>query len=492
MEDSSTDSTLIRTLPQNIMAEQMLIGHLLANNEAIHKINDFLQAEHFYEPVHRRIFETIVLFMEKGIIANHITLKNHFDKDPALQAKSGAVYLADLASLAVTIINIVDYAKTIYQLALRRQLIDIGEEVVNEAFDNEIELSPHEQIEQAEQKLYNLAVNDNENNKGFLPLKSSLTEAINKTQMAFQNKGKVSGISSDFIDMDEILGGFQNSDLLILAGRPSMGKTALAVNLAMNCCKVLQRNFEANKQKQSEDSHAEKPGAVGFFSLEMSSEQLAARMLSMSCGVSTVKLRTGHIDEDEFLGVIQSAKEMQNMAFYIDDTPSLTISSLRTRARRLKRKHNCAIIFVDYLQLLRASAGNKDNNRVQEIAEITQGLKAIAKELNIPVVALSQLSRAVEQREDKRPLLSDLRESGSIEQDADLVMFIFREEYYLMRKEPREGTTEHDTWQQDMEKIRNLTEIIIAKHRNGPVGTVKLQFNDQITKFSNYAQHHHG
>lgn len=489
--DSSNDK-LIRTLPYNIVAEQMLLGYILTNNESIHRVNDFLLSEHFYEPVHQRIYETIMVFMDKGIIANHITLKNYFDKDEALKDKGGASYLADLAALAVTIINVTDYGKAIYELAIRRNLIDIGEEIVNEAFDKEIEITAHQQIEAAEQKLYDLAVNDNETNKGFLQLKNPLTDAVNKAQMAFQNKGKVSGISTDFIDMDEILGGFQNSDLLILAGRPSMGKTALAVNLALNCCKVLVRNFEQQKKANNEENADKKPGAVGFFSLEMSSEQLATRMISMSSGLGSVKLRTGHIEEDEFVGVIQAAKELQNLPFFIDDTPSLTISALRTRARRLKRKNNLAVLFIDYLQLVRSGSNSRDQNRVQEISEITQGLKAIAKELNIPVIALSQLSRAVEQREDKRPLLSDLRESGSIEQDADLVMFIYREEYYLMRREPRQGTDEYSNWQSEMEKTRHLSEIIIAKHRNGPVGTVKLQFDDRLTKFSNYSHQYNG
>jgi replicative DNA helicase len=483
---------LIRTLPQNIMAEQMLLGVILTNNESIHKVSDFLLAEHFYEPVHQRIYDAILLFLDKGIVANHITLKNYFDKDEALLEKGGAAYLADLASLAVTIINITDYGRTIYELALRRNLINIGEEVVNDAFDKEIELSAHDQIEVAEQKLYDLAVNDLEQNRGFLQIRHSVTEAINKAQSAFQNKGKVSGISTDFIDLDEILGGFQNSDLLILAGRPSMGKTAMALNLALNCSQVLTRNFEQQKALHPEEYANKKPGAVGFFSLEMSAEQLASRMISMLSGISTVKLRTGHVDEDEFVNIVQAAKDLQGLPFFIDDTPSLTISALRTRARRLKRKHNCAVLFIDYLQLLRSSLGSKEQNRVQEISEITQGLKAIAKELNIPVIALSQLSRAVEQREDKRPLLSDLRESGSIEQDADIVMFIYREEYYLMRKKPKEGTEEYNKWQSDMDAVGNVSEIIISKHRNGPVGSVKLQFDSHLTKFNNYAANYEG
>ncbi len=481
-------NSLVRVIPHNIMAEQMLLGAILTNNEAIHKVNDFLLAEYFYEPIHQRIYETILLFLDKGIVANPITLKNYFDKDEALQEKGGSAYLADLAALAVTIINITDYGKAIYELAIRRILIEIGEEIFNDGFDKEIELSAHDQIEVAEQKLYNLAANDLEQNKGFLQIKHPLTAAIHKVQLAFQNKGKVSGVATDFVDLDEILGGFQNSDLLILAGRPSMGKTALAVNLALNCSMVLQKNYDQQKKLHPEEYINKKPGSVGFFSLEMSSEQLASRMISMLSAVSTVKLRTGHVDEEEFASIVNAAKNLQNLPFYMDDTPSLTISALRTRARRLKRKHNCAILFIDYLQLVRASLGsNRDQNRVQEISEITQGLKAIAKELNIPVIAMSQLSRAVEQREDKKPLLSDLRESGSIEQDADIVMFIYREEYYLLRKEPKQGTEDYARWQNDMDQVRHLTEVIISKHRNGPVGTIKLQFDSNLTRFNNYA-----
>lgn len=493
VKEDNIQSNLVRTIPQNIMAEQMLLGAVLTNNESIHKVSDFLISDHFYEPVHQRIYDTVLLFMDKGIVANHITLKNYFDKDEALKEKGGAVYLADLAALATTIINITDYGKAIYELAVRRNLIEIGEDIFNDAFDKEIELTAHDQIEVAEQKLYDLAVNDLEQNKGFLQIKHPLTEAINKAQLAFQNKGKVSGISTDFIDLDELLGGLQCSDLLILAGRPSMGKTALAVNLALNCSKVLVKNFEKQKKANPEEYASKKPGAVGFFSLEMSSEQLASRMISMLSGISTVKLRTGHVDENEFVGIVQAAKDLQSLPFFMDDTPSLTISALRTRARRLKRKHNCSILFIDYLQLVRSSlSSSRDQNRVQEISEITQGLKAIAKELNIPVVAMSQLSRAVEQREDKRPLLSDLRESGSIEQDADIVMFIYREEYYLMRKKPKEGTEEYNKWQSDMDSVGNVTEIIVSKHRNGPVGSVKLQFDSHLTKFNNYAAKYEG
>jgi replicative DNA helicase len=478
------DALISRTLPYNIMAEQMLLGTVLVDNEMLSKVNEFLNEDHFFDPVHKKIYEIIKTFSEKGIIANPVTLKNYFDKEEGLKDRGGAQYLIELASLSATIINVHDYGRAIYDLALRRQLIHIGEEITNDAFDKEQGLSANEQIEIAEQKLYNIADDYLGNNTGFVQLNKPLAESIEKAQQAFKNKGKVSGIASEFVDLDELLGGFQDSDLVIVAGRPSMGKTALSLNFALNCCKVLRNNFENNKDKDK----SEKQKSVGFFSLEMSSEQLASRLIASASGVNTSKLRTGHIDEEELGYLVKASKELQSLQLFIDDTPSLSISALRTRARRLKRKHNMGILFVDYLQLLRATnSSNKDQNRVQEISEITQGLKAIAKELNIPVIAGSQLSRAVEQREDKRPLLSDLRESGTIEQDSDIVIFIYREEYYLMRRKPsKEGTDLYDKWQQDMNNVQNVTELIISKHRNGPIGNVKLYFDSNLTKFSNF------
>jgi replicative DNA helicase len=471
----------LRQIPHNTLAEQVLLGAFLTNNDLVNRVSDFLLAEHFYEPVHKRIYEAINLFGERGVIASPITLKNHFDKDESLKELGGAAYLAKLAGLSTTIINIVDYAKIIYDFSVRRKLIEIGEHIVNEAFDKEIESTSAQQIERAEQDLFTLASEGSENT-GFQALKVSLTDAVNRISLAFKHKEKVTGISTGFTDMDNLLSGFQNSDLLILAGRPSMGKTALAINLGLNACMSLHENFN-NKTKNGEEDLP--PPAVGFFSLEMSSEQLAARMLSMVSEINASKLRSGHINEEDFSKLLASTKKLQQIPFFIDDTPALSISALRTRARRLKRKSNLALIMVDYLQLLRGTSKSSEGNRVQEVSEITQGLKAIAKELNVPVIALSQLSRAVEQREDKRPLLSDLRESGSIEQDADIVMFIYRDEYYVSRREPREGTEDHAKWQAEMELVMNVSEVIIAKQRNGPTGNVKLHFNANTTKFSN-------
>lgn len=467
-----------RTAPHNAIAEQSVLGAILVNNDMINRVADFLLSEHFYEPVHQRIYAAIQTFMDRGLIATPVTLKNYFDKDAALAEAGGAEYLARLAGLATTIINITDYGRIIYDLAIRRKLIEIGTDVVNDAFEKEIELTAIEQIEKAEQVLFTLAsegISDN----GIVTLKTSVEEAIKRAELAYKHKEKVSGIPTRFDDLDHLLGGLQNSDLLILAGRPSMGKTALAINMAYNSCKHMHDQWK-------KDGKTGLPPSIGFFSLEMSSEQLAARILAMESGVNSSKMRTGNITEEEFGKIVHASNVLKDRPFYMDDTPALSIAALRTRARRLQRKHNVQLIMVDYLQLLRGVSASGQSNRVQEVSEITQGLKAIAKELNIPVIALSQLSRAVEQREDKRPQLSDLRESGSIEQDADIVMFIFREEYYVERKRPSaEGTPEYAEWQAEMDRVMNLTEVIIAKQRHGPIGTAKLQFNANTTRFSN-------
>jgi len=482
LDKINTDSqvSLERIIPSNIVAEQMLLGHILVDNENLNKVSDFLRSEHFFDPLHKKIYDSINIFVEKGIVATPVTLKSYFDKDEAFSVKGGAQYLADLASLSTTIINIRDHANVIHDLALKRELIGIGESIVNDAFSNNISVSGQNQIEMAEQRLYNLANDILEVSGGFTPIRSTLQETLEKAQNAFKNKNKISGIPTGFTDMDELLGGLQESDLIILAGRPAMGKTAIITNLALNCCELLSKGSNASEK--------ENKFSVGLFSLEMAADQLASRMISTISGVSTPKMRTGHIDEEEFMSIIEASKKIQEYPLFIDDTPSLSISALRTRARRLKRKHNLKLLFIDYLQLIRASLNSKEANRVQEISEITQSLKAMAKELNIPIIALAQLSRAVEQREDKRPLLSDLRESGSIEQDADIVIFIYREEYYLMRKKPKEGTDAYSKWQQDMSNVSNVTELIVAKHRNGPVGEVKLYFEPSLTRFVNYSQ----
>ena len=469
---------LTREIPANILAEQMLLGTILANNESYHRISDILHLEHFYEPIHKRIYEAITVFIDRGMLANLITLKNHFDQDPILKELNQTDYLIKLASLSTTIINISDYAKVIIDLAIRRKLINLGEDIVNDAYKSELNVTAGQQVERAEQELFNLGSLGRDSNSNIQDLKVSLGQALEKIQSAFKRKENITGISTGFIDLDKMLCGLQNSDLLILAARPSMGKTALSINLALNACLHLKDNF-------NKDGETSVP-SIGFFSLEMSAEQLATRMMAVFSQVHSSNLRSGQISENDFTKIVKASKDLASLAFYIDDTPSISISALRTRARRMKRRHNLGLLIVDYLQLLKGSSRSSEESRVQEISEITQGLKAIAKELNIPVIALSQLSRAVEQREDKRPLLSDLRESGSIEQDADVVMFIYRDEYYLIRKQPEVGTIEYERWQEEMNKVVNTTEVIIAKQRNGPVGSIKLHFDSKTTKFDNH------
>ena len=472
-----------RQAPSNIEAEQALLGALLVNNDAMQYIGDRLHPEHFYEPVHGRIFEAIQKFNNKGLIANPVTLKHYFDQDEALADIGGGAYLAKLAGLAVMVFNISDYSQMIYDLALKRQLIGIGEEVVNVAYEHQIDIAAGEQIEAAEQKLFNLSA-EGTGDRGFRAIKHSLVGAIRQAEHAYRHDGVV-GVTTGLLEMDKMLGGLQKSDLLILAGRPSMGKNALATNIAYNACKALAQ--EAVDKGLS----AKEAGSVGFFSLEMSSEQLSTRLLSSASRLNSSSIFKGTINSEQFAHLVRVSNEMASMPFFIDDTPALSIAGLRTRARRLKRMHNLKMLVVDYLQLLRGSNLRAQDNRVQEVSEITQGLKAVAKELDIPVLALSQLSRAVEQRPDKRPQLSDLRESGSIEQDADVVMFIYREEYYLSREEPPiEKADAYAKWQADMDRAMNVAEVMVAKHRNGPIGNVKLRFDSNLTQFDNLDLQH--
>ncbi|MBI1275265.1 replicative DNA helicase [bacterium] len=466
-------------LPHNIDAEQALLGILLIKNDAQTDVGDFLRTEHFYEPVHQKIYAAVLALMEKGHIANPVTLKHFFDKDEALAPVGGADYLHQLAANAGMLVYAADYAKTIYDLALKRALIDIGETVVKEAYVLEAGDSAFGQIERAEQQLFTLAT-VGQVERSVKALSTAVAESIARTEKAYRNAGRVSGCTTGFIDMDRLLGGFQDSDLIILAGRPSMGKTALATSMACEAAKAFAKDFEENGKQG-------KCGSVGFFSLEMSAEQLAGRLLAGITGLNSSRLRRGELNEDDFAKMVEGSVELSAMPLYIDDTPAISISALRTRARRMKRQHNLSLLVVDYLQLLRGTSAQAATNRVLEITEITQGLKAIAKELNIPVIALSQLSRAVEQREDKRPQLSDLRESGSIEQDADVVMFVFREEYYLMRSMPREDSPKFQQWQDDMTKLHGIAEVIIAKQRHGPIGNVRLAFHSDTTRFANYA-----
>ncbi|MBV8938380.1 MAG: replicative DNA helicase, partial [Alphaproteobacteria bacterium] len=393
--------------------------------------------------------------------------------------------LVKLAAAAIHVINIGDFSAMIHDLAIKRRLIELGEEVVNTAYSPHMDFPAERQIESAEQKLFHLAV-EGDHNKDFRALRHSITDAIQRAERALQNASHISGVDTGLADLNDMLGGLQASDLVILAGRPSMGKTALATNIAHNAAQA----FAA--QTKAQGLTAREGKSVGFFSLEMSSEQLATRLLAAACKFPSQKMTRGTITQDEFNTLVRVSAELGQLPFHIDDTPALSIAALRSRARRLKRVHNMGLLVVDYLQLVRPASNRPQDGRVQEVSEITQGLKAIAKELNVPVVALSQLSRAVESREDKRPLLSDLRESGSIEQDADVVMFIFREEYYISRQMPsQDDEAKMAKWQEDMERVLNVAEVIVAKHRNGPIGTVRLRFDSNLTQFSDLAKSGH-
>ena len=479
-----------RVPPSNTEAEQALLGAIFRNNLAYGRVSDFLLPEHFSYAVHQRIYAAIAKLIERGQPANPITLKNLFDQDGALAELGGAEYLTQLAESAVTIINAEDYGRRIHDLHLRRQLIDLGEGVVNDAFRHDLDDDAVNQIERAEARLFELA-SSGQAEGGLRPLDLALRNALEMAEAAFQRSGRTVGVPSGFIDLDKKLGGLHPSDLIILAGRPSMGKTSLATNIAFNAAKAYVAGVGPDGRKIAEDG-----AVIGFFSLEMSAEQLATRILAEESGVSSDRIRRGDVRREDFDKFVAASQRLSTVPLYIDDTPALSVSALRTRARRLKRQQGLGVIVIDYLQLLRpAGGGNRGaENRVQEISEITRGLKAIAKELEVPVLALSQLSRAVEQREDKRPQLADLRESGSIEQDADVVMFIFREEYYLSRAEPTrrpEETDEkfndrHDRWRERCEATYGLAEVIIAKQRHGPIGTVKLHFEAETTKFDNF------
>jgi replicative DNA helicase len=485
---------LYRAAPHNTEAEQALLGAILVNNSTYHRVSELLQPEHFYNPAHQRIYAAITKLIERGQIADPAQLKNYFEQDEGLADIGGAQYLGRLAASVVTIINAADYGRTIYDCHLRRQLIEIGTATVNDAYEHDIDLEARQLLEIAEKKLFDLATMGSAEG-GFQPFVQALKSATQQAEQAYKRSGKTTGLSSGFADIDNLLGGLHPSDLIIIAGRPSMGKSALASNMAFAAARAYRPGRGPTGEITAEDG-----GVVGFFSLEMSAEQLATRILSEESGVSSDKIRRGEVAREEFDAFVQAAMQLESVPLYLDDTPALTISALRTRARRLKRQHGLHLVCVDYLQLLQATPKpGSEQNRVQEVSEITRGLKALAKELEVPVIALAQLSRAVEQREDKRPMLSDLRESGSIEQDADVVMFIYREEYYLGRAEPSRRPEEseekfnqrHADWWQRLQEVAGTGEVIIAKQRHGPIGKVTLKFDGATTKFSDYVGRDH-
>lgn len=467
-----------QTLPHNIEAEQALLGALLVNNDVYDRVASIVNDTHFYDPVHARIFETAARRIQKNALASPVTLKAFMEDDEGLKELGGPAYLVRLAGAAISLFAAKDYAQLIYDLAIRRDLIGIGQEISIRAADVDVESEPKDQIVEAEQRLYQLG-ELGQVDSGFQSFLRALTQAVDVANAAYQREGGLAGVSTGFTDIDKKLGGLHPSDLLILAGRPSMGKTALATNMAFKIAKDYKKGLRPDGSEGAIDG-----GVVGFFSLEMSSEQLAARILSEAAEVPSEQIRRGEMTEDEFRRFIEAAKDLESCPLFIDDTPALPISTLAARARRLKRQHGLDVLIIDYLQLVRPATAK--DNRVNEVSEITQGLKAIAKELEIPVIALSQLSRQVESREDKRPQLSDLRESGSIEQDADVVMFVYREEYYKEREKPGDHDIEGMMkWQEEMGQIHGKAEVIIGKQRHGPIGSIDLSFEGQFTRFGN-------
>jgi len=475
-------------LPRNVEAEAALLGALMIDNRIAEDVQMKLRAEHFYEPLHGRLYESIMRLIERNMTANPVTLKPLVEADPALRDVGGVGYLAQLTGNGAALIGARDFAAQIYDLALLRELVGVGRELVDRAMDTSEDVDPRGQIEAAEVALYKVSEGESEtgSTKSFL---QASTMAVQVAERALNSGGHLSGITTGLTRLNEKIGGLHNSDLMILAGRPGMGKTSLATNIAYNAAARWVRDHADGIED------AKNMGArVAFFSLEMSADQLATRVLAEQSGISGEALRMGKISRQDFQNLSRAAQSLESLPLYIDDTPGLTIAALRTRARRLKRRNDIGFIVIDYLQLLQGS-GKGGDGRVQEISEISRGLKTLAKELNVPVLALSQLSRAVEQREDKRPQLSDLRESGSIEQDADMVWFVYREDYYVKATEPKfpsetdppDVHTKWDQWREKMEQVTGLSELIIAKQRHGATGKVRMRFEARITKFSDLA-----
>ena len=459
--------------PSNIEAEQALIGSVLVNNDIIDEISSIISSSTFYDPAHTKIYEVIETLNNKGMIANPITLKNFFEKDNMLDEVGGTEYLVKLTRFSSSTKQAVDYAKIIHEMFLRRELVLISDKLSTDTLNaNEQEQNAEDIIESAEKSLFDLAERGSFS-QSYIKFNQAIDQTIQMATMAMQSDQGIVGIPMGLTDLDEKLGGLHKSDLIILAGRPSMGKTALATNIAYNASQHILKRQEKS--------------SVAFFSLEMSSEQLSTRILSEQAKIRSDDIRRGKVNEEEINRYIETSRNIYNLPLFIDETPAITIATLSNRARRMKRLFGLSLIVVDYIQLMRSSS-NKNDGRVQEISEITQGLKALAKELSVPVLALSQLSRAVEQRDDKQPQLADLRESGSIEQDADVVMFVYREAYYLERKQPKLGSIEHAEWQSKMNDVNGLADIILGKQRHGPTGVVKVEFEGIYTKFKDLSK----
>jgi len=480
------DGEAPKELPHNLEVEQQLLGALLYNNDAAARVLDFLRPDHFFQPLHGRIFEAIMVLIERGELANPVTLKMRFAQDEAMASLGGPAYLVDLTARAVNIIRAEEYARILYDLFLRRELILLSDDMAERGRTADLTDSATTQIEDAESRLYTLA-EAGETQNDFRSFRVSVGESLDRIEAAYKREGQLVGVTSGLRDLDQRLGGLHRTDLVIIAARPGMGKSALAMTIALNAARAYRPIY--NDAGDIVDAEG---AVVGVFSLEMSREQLATRIISEQTRISSNDLRTGRIDKRAFIDqVVPATEELTDLPLYIDDTPAVSIAQLRSRCRRLKRQHGLGMIIVDYIQLMRPSGQKRTENRVQEITEITQGLKAVAKELEVPVLALSQLSRQVENRDDKRPQLSDLRESGSIEQDADVVMFIYREAYYAQKDRPdEENFAEVEKWQEKMEAIYNRAEIIIGKQRHGPTGTIDVFFEPEFTTFRNLDTHH--
>ena len=456
-----------KQMPCNIEAEQAVIGSILTSNDTYDEISTIVDSHKFFDPIHAKIFVTIEELISKGLLANPITLKNYFENNEGLKQLGGQEYLIKITKFSTSPKQAVDYANIIHEMHVRRELIKISENLLNDSSNKDTVLSGEKIIEGAEKSLFDLAERGHFN-RSFLKFENALKQTIEMATNAYQNEEGIVGVPTGLTDLDARLGGLHKSDLVIIAGRPSMGKTALATNIAFHAAK----NIQKKNLKSS----------VAFFSLEMSSEQLSTRILSEQSKIRSNDIRRGKVAEKEFEQFIETSKNISDLPLYIDETPAITIAAMSNRARRIKRLFGLDLIVVDYIQLMK-SGSFKNDGRVQEISEITQGLKALAKQLDVPVLALSQLSRQVEQRDDKKPQLSDLRESGSIEQDADVVMFVYREAYYLERKEPTLNSMEHAEWQQKMDEVSRLAEIMIGKQRHGPTGNVKVEFEAMYTRF---------
>jgi replicative DNA helicase len=474
---------LYRSAPHNIEAEQALLGAILVNNEAFYRVSDFLEPAHFFEPIHQKVYQLARDLIRAGKLATPVTLKTFLDAGVDIGGLTVSQYLARLAAEATTVINAEDYGRTVYDLSIRRALIQVGEDMVNVAYDAPVDFSPRNQIEDAERRLYELAETGRYDG-GFQRFAQALTTAIDMAAHAFQRDGKLSGTASGLDDLDRMMGGLQQSDLIILAGRPGMGKTALATNIGYNIAKAWRGEVKPDGHTVTVNG-----GIVGFFSLEMLAEQLATRIIAEQTSIPSNQIRRGGISESDFEKIKDYSIELQHIPLYVDETGGLSVAQLAARARRLKRQRGLDLLIIDYLQLLQGSTRRSAENRVQEITEITTKLKALAKELNVPILALSQLSRQVESRDDKRPQLSDLRESGSIEQDADVVLFVYREEYYHQMRKPLESSREKFAeWLAEADKVHGKAEVIIGKQRHGPTGTVELQFDAAVTRFSSLAR----